>query len=78
MQRDGKEQDINVAMPLILINPEVTPIGEKIAGPEGCLSFPEIYGEISRAGEAEVRATNEKGQEITFRWRWPAGARHSA
>ena len=67
LQRDGKEQDVNAAMPLILINPEVKPVGDNVAGSEGCLSFPEIYGEISRPGEAEVRATNEKGQEIRFR-----------
>jgi peptide deformylase len=66
-QRNGKEEDINAVMPLILINPEVTPVGEIIPGSEGCLSFPEIYGEISRPGMAEVKATNEKGETIQFK-----------
>jgi len=65
--RDGKEVEIGEVMPLILINPEVKPIGESVAGSEGCLSFPEIYAEISRPAEAEVRAMNEKGEEIEFR-----------
>jgi peptide deformylase len=66
LEREGKEVDVNANMPIILINPEVKPIGENVAGSEGCLSFPEIYGEISRPGMAEIRATNEKGQEIRF------------
>lgn len=65
--RNGKEEDANANMPLVLINPEVKPIGENVTGPEGCLSFPEIYGEISRPAEAEVTATNEKGEKIHFR-----------
>jgi peptide deformylase len=67
LQRGGKEQDVNAAMPLVLINPEVTPIGESVAGPEGCLSFPEIFAEISRPPMAEVRAMNEKWEKIEFR-----------
>ena len=65
--RNGKEEEANSVMPLILINPEVKPIGENVVGPEGCLSFPEIFSDISRPGEAEVRAMNEKGEMIEFR-----------
>jgi peptide deformylase len=65
--RNGKEEEPNSVMPLVLINPEVKPIGENVAGPEGCLSFPEIFTDISRPGEAEVRAMNEKGEMIEFR-----------
>ncbi len=67
LEIDGKETDVAALMPLVLINPEVEPMGEPAAGPEGCLSFPEIYGEIKRPGAAEVRALNEAGQEIKFR-----------
>lgn len=65
-QRNGKEEDVNAIMPLILINPEVKPTGEIVPGSEGCLSFPEIYGEISRPSMAEVRAMNEKWEKIEF------------
>jgi peptide deformylase len=66
-QRAGKEEDVNTVMPLILINPEVKPLGENVIGPEGCLSFPEIFSDIARPAEAEVRAMNEKGETIEFR-----------
>ena len=66
-QRDGKEEDPNAVMPLVLINPEIKPTGENVPGPEGCLSFPEIFGDISRPAMAEVRAMNEKGEKIQFR-----------
>ncbi|HZM02878.1 MAG TPA: peptide deformylase [Candidatus Saccharimonadales bacterium] len=67
LERDGKEADVAEFMPLVLINPEIKPLGDPVSGPEGCLSFPEIYAEISRAGMAEVRAMNDKGEKIDFR-----------
>jgi peptide deformylase len=63
---DGKEADLQTIMPLVLINPEVKTSGETALAAEGCLSFPEIFGEIERPSEAEVRATNEKGQTVEF------------
>jgi peptide deformylase len=54
-------------MPMVLINPEITPVGPPAAGPEGCLSFPEVYGEIVRPESAEVKALNEHGELVTFR-----------
>ena len=35
-------------MPLVLLNPEIEPLAAEVSGPEGCLSFPEIYGDVSR------------------------------
>jgi peptide deformylase len=63
---DGKESDVAGIMPLVLINPSVNPSGEAVTAPEGCLSFPEIYGDIERPSLAEVRAVNEKGQAVQF------------
>ncbi len=67
LELDGKPADIEEIMPLVLINPEVTPVGEKVKGSEGCLSFPEIFGEISRPESVDVKALNEKGKPISFR-----------
>jgi peptide deformylase len=67
LEVDGKEADVLTLMPLVLINPEVKPLGDPVAGSEGCLSFPEIYGEIKRSGMAEVTALNQAGEEIKFR-----------
>jgi peptide deformylase len=64
---DGQPADVASFMPLVLINPRVTPVGEPVTGPEGCLSFPEIYAEISRAEEIDVTALNEHGQPFSFR-----------
>jgi peptide deformylase len=54
-------------MPVVLINPQIKPTGEPATGPEGCLSFPEIYADITRPESVEVTATNENGQPIEFR-----------
>lgn len=43
-----------VPMPLILINPKIEELEGDQVGPEGCLSFPEIYVNIRRAEEATV------------------------
>src|ERR1700689_4613564 len=56
LELKGKPADVNDIMPLVLINPEITPVGEMVAGSEGCLSFPEIFGEISRLGFVDVKA----------------------
>jgi peptide deformylase len=53
---DGKEIDPKAAMPLVLINPEIELRGATETGVEGCLSFPEITGEIERATSVIVRA----------------------
>jgi peptide deformylase len=43
---DGEEVDPKAAMPLVLINPEIELQGATETGVEGCLSFPEITGDI--------------------------------
>lgn len=67
LQLDGKEADVASYMPVVLINPEIKTSGEPVAGPEGCLSFPEIYGEVTRPPLAEVKALDRGGREIQFR-----------
>jgi len=67
LERGGQPADVDAFMPLVLINPKITPLGERVAGPEGCLSFPEIYADITRPERVDVRALNEKGESITFR-----------
>ena len=67
LELKGKPADVNEFMPLVLINPQVKPVGEAVAGPEGCLSFPEIYADISRPESVDVTAQNEKGKPIEFR-----------
>jgi len=67
LELDGKPVEVNEHMPLVLINPELKPEGESVAGGEGCLSFPEIYAEISRPESVTVKALDKKGKPIEFR-----------
>jgi peptide deformylase len=64
LKLDGKDADPNSAMPLVLINPEIELHGEMEIGVEGCLSFPEITGDIERAHCVMVRAQNLEGITI--------------
>jgi peptide deformylase len=63
----GKPAELDIIMPLVLINPEVRPAAAPVPGSEGCLSFPEIFGEISRPESVDVTALNAKGKPISFR-----------
>jgi peptide deformylase len=67
LELEGEPADPNEIMPLVLINPEIKPVGERVKSGEGCLSFPEIYGEISRPEFVDVKALNEKLKLIEFR-----------
>ncbi|HZI31661.1 MAG TPA: peptide deformylase [Candidatus Binatia bacterium] len=67
LELDGKPADPASIMPLVLINPEISPVGEPVTGGEGCLSFPEIFAEISRPGTVDVKALDAKGKPIAFR-----------
>lgn len=67
LELDGKPADVAGFMPLVLINLEITPVGEPATGPEGCLSFPEIYADITRPGVVDVKAVDEHGKPIAFR-----------
>jgi len=64
MELNGENIDPQSAMPLVLINPEIDLGSETEMGTEGCLSFPEITGEIERAKSVTVRAQNLDGEAI--------------
>jgi peptide deformylase len=67
LELDGQPADVNEFMPLVLINPELKPGGEPATGGEGCLSFPEIFAEITRPESVDVKALNKKGEPVEFR-----------
>jgi peptide deformylase len=65
MKLNGKEVDPKASMPLVLINPEIeVPGGATEIGTEGCLSFPEITGEIERAKSIIVHAQTLEDDKI--------------
>jgi peptide deformylase len=47
-----------------LINPEIVSRSGTARGEEGCLSIPEVFGEVERAATVTVRALDENGNEI--------------
>jgi peptide deformylase len=67
LELNGQAADVAQFMPLVLMNPQFTPVGEPAPGPEGCLSFPEIYADIVRPSSVDVVGLNAKGERIEFR-----------
>ena len=61
---DGTDVDPKTTMPLVLINPDIELLGETEVGVEGCLSFPEITGDIERARSVIVRSQTLEGGTI--------------
>jgi peptide deformylase len=64
LKLSGNDVDPKSAMPLVLINPEIELHGETEVGVEGCLSFPEITGDIERPQSVLVRAQSLEGELI--------------
>lgn len=64
MKLNGSEIDPASAMPLILLNPELTLQGDTVSGPEGCLSFPEINADIDRAEVVVATAETLDGEQV--------------
>jgi peptide deformylase len=67
LELKGQPAEVEDFMPLVLINPELTPVGEDVAGPEGCLSFPEVFADISRPESVDVKALDGEGKPLEFR-----------
>ena len=67
LELDDQPAEVDVIMPLVLINPEIKPVGDTVKASEGCLSFPEIFGEIPRPEFVDVRALDGKFKPIEFR-----------
>jgi peptide deformylase len=67
LEIDDQPTDVHAFMPLVLINPEITPVGKPVVGPEGCLSFPEIFAEIERPDIVDVKALNGEAKPLQFR-----------
>ena len=49
--------------PIALVNPEIVSIGGgRQRAEEGCLSIPELYGDVERAAQVSVRALDAAGE----------------
>ena len=47
--------------PLVIINPEIVTADGKSKAEEGCLSIPDIYGDVERASAVHIRALDIDG-----------------
>ena len=51
--------------PLALVNPEILDLSaNKAKAEEGCLSIPDVYGDVERPGRVKVRALDVDGNEF--------------
>jgi peptide deformylase len=64
MKLNGEDIDLKSAMPIVLINPEIALSEETEAGVEGCLSFPDITGDIERAKSVVAQAETLDGKTV--------------
>jgi peptide deformylase len=48
--------------PFVIINPEIIRSEGRARAEEGCLSIPDVYGEVERAALVTVRALNREGE----------------
>ena len=66
MQEDARSDDDEPAIvPVPLINPEIVPIGSEIVSDwEGCLSVPDIRGQVPRYKRVRVRAFDRDGGRV--------------
>ncbi|MCP8970187.1 peptide deformylase [Ectobacillus ponti] len=49
-----------------LVNPQILESRGEQTGPEGCLSFPGLYGDVPRADYIKVRAQNRRGKTFVL------------
>ena len=52
--------------PIALINPRITASSGSIVGEEGCLSFPDLYGDVKRYATVEIEALGTDGEPLTI------------
>ena len=65
----GDEEDESVPPKLyVVVNPEITRLSkEVVTGTEGCLSIPEIVGDVERPVGATIKGLNRHGQPVKIK-----------
>ncbi len=61
---NGEETALEDLMPLVFMNPEVRGTGAKEKAEEGCLSFPDVRGDIVRSGGVRAKVSTLDGEEL--------------
>jgi peptide deformylase len=65
---DGKKTPLELFMPLVVVNPKLTIARKapKDVSEEGCLSFPEIRGNVERADALSAKFNDQAGHPHTL------------
>lgn len=64
---DGRELELNSLMPLVMINPEIHPVGkEKVTEIEGCLSMPGLHDKVERHARVRIVCQDIDGRTLDF------------
>jgi len=64
---DGREIELDSLMPLVMINPEVKPVGkDRSLATEGCLSIPGIQDEVDRPARVRIVCQDLSGSTLDF------------
>lgn len=64
---NGRELELDSLMPLVMINPEIHPVGEERSREvEGCLSMPGLQDEVERPERVRVVCQNLDGNTLDF------------
>lgn len=63
---NGEEKTLSEICPLTFINPELELIGSKDTDMEGCLSFPDLRGEIMRPFEVKATLYTLEGEKLVI------------
>ena len=66
---EGYADDIDEDVTLTLVNPEIVKAGGRDADLEGCLSFPDLLGEVERYSWSIIRGLDIDGNKVRFRAR---------
>jgi peptide deformylase len=65
LQDETRSEDESAIVPVPLINPEIIPAGNEMATDwEGCLSIPDIRGQVPRYKRVRVRALDREGTRV--------------
>ena len=64
---DGRELELESLMPLVMINPEIHPVGdERSSEVEGCLSMPGLHDEVERPARVRIICQDLDGSTLDF------------
>ncbi len=66
--QEDEEDDDSPKKLYVLVNPEIVQTSEETEmGIEGCLSIPELVGEVERHTAIAVKALNRRGQPVKYK-----------